>query len=92
MFLYLTFGQPHFRRQYLTRSSTTLEIQQIGNAFHYYPYILRNSAEDSWLKVDGEAHAKSMEKPMYRNLRTRILHFYGPCSAYACSLDPHTSP
>jgi hypothetical protein len=41
-FLYLTFGQPHFRRRYLTRSNTTLEIQQIGDAFHYYLYVLRN--------------------------------------------------
>jgi hypothetical protein len=40
-FLYLTFGQPHFRRRYLTRPDTTLEIQQIGDAFHYYLYILR---------------------------------------------------
>ena len=42
MFLYLTFGQPHFRRRYLTRTGTALEIQQIGDAFHYYLYILRN--------------------------------------------------
>jgi len=42
IFLYLTFGQPHFRRRYLTRPDTTLEIQQIGDAFHYYLYILRN--------------------------------------------------
>jgi hypothetical protein len=41
VFLYLTFGQPHFRRRYLTRPDTTLEIQQIGDAFHYYLYILR---------------------------------------------------
>jgi len=41
LFLYLTFGQPHFRRRYLTRPDTTLEIQQIGEAFHYYFYILR---------------------------------------------------
>jgi len=41
-FLYLTFGQPHFRRRYLTRPDTTLEIQQIGDAFHYYLYILRS--------------------------------------------------
>ncbi|KAI0306122.1 S-adenosyl-L-methionine-dependent methyltransferase [Multifurca ochricompacta] len=44
-FLYLTFGQPHFRRRYLTRPNTTLEIQQIGDAFHYYLYILRNWTE-----------------------------------------------
>ena len=40
-FFYLTFGQPHFRKRYLTQPDTTLEIQQIGDAFHYYLYILR---------------------------------------------------
>ena len=40
-FLYLTFGQPHFRKRYLFRPDTTLEIKQIGDAFHYYLYILR---------------------------------------------------
>jgi hypothetical protein len=57
MFLYLTFGQPHFRRRYLTRTGTTLEIQQIGDAFHYYLYILRNRAEPP---VDSVMHAKSV--------------------------------
>lgn len=41
VFLYLTFGQPHFRRRYLTRPDTALEIRQLGEAFHYYLYILR---------------------------------------------------
>ncbi|KAI0091507.1 S-adenosyl-L-methionine-dependent methyltransferase [Irpex rosettiformis] len=41
VFIYLTFGQPHFRRRYLTREGTTLEIRQLGEAFHYYLYILR---------------------------------------------------
>lgn len=40
-FIYLTFGQPHFRRRYLTRPDTTLEIKALGEAFHYYLYILR---------------------------------------------------
>ncbi|KAI0035330.1 S-adenosyl-L-methionine-dependent methyltransferase [Vararia minispora EC-137] len=40
-FLYLTFGQPHFRRRYLAREGASLEIKQIGDAFHYYLYILR---------------------------------------------------
>ncbi|KXN90687.1 Methyltransferase-like protein 13 [Leucoagaricus sp. SymC.cos] len=40
-FIYLTFGQPHFRRRYLTRPNTTLEIKALGEAFHYYLYILR---------------------------------------------------
>ncbi|KAL9710919.1 hypothetical protein Ac2012v2_005459 [Leucoagaricus gongylophorus] len=41
VFIYLTFGQPHFRRRYLTRPGTTLEIKTLGEAFHYYLYILR---------------------------------------------------
>ncbi|EIM86845.1 S-adenosyl-L-methionine-dependent methyltransferase [Stereum hirsutum FP-91666 SS1] len=40
-FLYLTFGQPHFRKRFLEREGTTLEIKRIGEAFHYYFYILR---------------------------------------------------
>ncbi|VDB99897.1 unnamed protein product [Peniophora sp. CBMAI 1063] len=40
-FIYLTFGQPHFRKRYLTRDDASLEIKQIGDAFHYYFYILR---------------------------------------------------
>ena len=40
-FIYLTFGQPHFRKRYLNREDATLEIKQIGDAFHYYFYILR---------------------------------------------------
>jgi len=41
IFIYLTFGQPHFRRRYLTEPNTQLEIRQLGEAFHYYFYILR---------------------------------------------------
>ncbi|KAF9054476.1 S-adenosyl-L-methionine-dependent methyltransferase [Panaeolus papilionaceus] len=41
VFIYLTFGQPHFRRRYLQREGTSLEIKQLGEAFHYYLYILR---------------------------------------------------
>ncbi|THH18050.1 hypothetical protein EW146_g2868 [Bondarzewia mesenterica] len=41
LFLYLTFGQPHFRRRFLIRDDTTLEIKRIGEAFHYYFYIVR---------------------------------------------------
>jgi hypothetical protein len=41
VFIYLTFGQPHFRRRYLTRPDTTLEICQLGEAFHYYLYVMR---------------------------------------------------
>jgi len=39
--IYLTFGQPHFRRRFLTQPATKLEIKELGEAFHYYMYILR---------------------------------------------------
>ncbi|KAG9312858.1 S-adenosyl-L-methionine-dependent methyltransferase, partial [Chiua virens] len=45
-FLYITFGQPHFRKRFLTgphSSGTRLEIKQLGESFHYYMYILRKS-------------------------------------------------
>jgi len=45
IFLYLTFGQPHFRRRYLTQPNTKLEIRQIGEAFHYYFYIIRQASQ-----------------------------------------------
>jgi EEF1A lysine methyltransferase 4 len=41
LFIYLTFGQPHFRRRFLTRPGTTLEIKELGESFHYYLYIMR---------------------------------------------------
>ncbi|KAF9480549.1 S-adenosyl-L-methionine-dependent methyltransferase [Pholiota conissans] len=45
VFIYLTFGQPHFRRRYLQKEGTTLEIKQLGEAFHYYLYILRKNPQ-----------------------------------------------
>ncbi|GJJ11115.1 hypothetical protein Clacol_005346 [Clathrus columnatus] len=44
-FLYLTFGQPHFRKRYLQRPGTTLKIIELGDAFHYYLYIMTNSED-----------------------------------------------
>ncbi|KAH7913846.1 S-adenosyl-L-methionine-dependent methyltransferase [Hygrophoropsis aurantiaca] len=41
IFLYITFGQPHFRRRYLSVPNTTLKIKELGEMFHYYMYILR---------------------------------------------------
>lgn len=41
VFLYLTFGQPHFRKRYLTGEGTTLEVREMGEMFHYYLYVLR---------------------------------------------------
>jgi len=43
LFVYLTFGQPHFRRRYLQRDGTSLQIKELGEAFHYYLYILRKN-------------------------------------------------
>ncbi|KAF5355280.1 hypothetical protein D9758_006080 [Tetrapyrgos nigripes] len=41
-FIYLTFGQPHFRKRFLNVAGTKgLEIRELGEAFHYYLYILR---------------------------------------------------
>jgi len=40
-FIYLTFGQPHFRKRYLTVPGTTLDVRELGSAFHYYLYIVR---------------------------------------------------
>ncbi|KAG9103691.1 hypothetical protein FRC06_008808 [Ceratobasidium sp. 370] len=39
-FVYLTFGQPHFRRRYLTRPGCSLEVRELGEAFHYYLYVM----------------------------------------------------
>jgi len=41
IFLYLTFGQPHFRKRHLTMPFCTLEVKELGDSFHYYLYILR---------------------------------------------------
>lgn len=41
-FIYITFGQPHFRRRHLERPGVwDIEIIQIGEAFHYFVYIMR---------------------------------------------------
>ncbi|KAF8449172.1 S-adenosyl-L-methionine-dependent methyltransferase [Boletus edulis BED1] len=42
-FLYITFGQPHFRERFLTGPNslrTKLEIKVLGEFFHYYMYVL----------------------------------------------------
>ncbi|CAK5283375.1 unnamed protein product [Mycena citricolor] len=43
-FIYLTFGQPHFRRRFLTHSNTTLQIKELGEAFHYYLYVVKKTS------------------------------------------------
>ncbi|KDQ18894.1 hypothetical protein BOTBODRAFT_63062 [Botryobasidium botryosum FD-172 SS1] len=40
-FIYLTFGQPHFRKRYLNRPECILEVTELGEAFHYYCYVMR---------------------------------------------------
>lgn len=45
VFIYITFGQPHFRRRHLERPGVwTLEVQKIGEAFHYFVYVMRKHA------------------------------------------------
>ncbi|KAG6331101.1 hypothetical protein ID866_7988 [Astraeus odoratus] len=43
-FIYITFGQPHFRKRFLMGThtpETRLEIKTLGETFHYFMYILR---------------------------------------------------
>jgi len=44
IFIYLTFAQPHFRRQFLRKSGTSLETRQLGDSFHYYMFVVRRTA------------------------------------------------
>jgi len=41
-FIYITFGQPHFRKRHfdLENKNWTLETKTIGDSFHYFVYIL----------------------------------------------------
>ncbi|THU86245.1 S-adenosyl-L-methionine-dependent methyltransferase [Dendrothele bispora CBS 962.96] len=41
LFIYLTFGQPHFRKRFLDIPGTALEVKELGEAFHYYLYTVR---------------------------------------------------
>lgn len=41
LFLYFTFGQPHFRRPHMQRDAWTIETRELGDMFHYYLYICR---------------------------------------------------
>ncbi|WFD15571.1 hypothetical protein MARU1_001593 [Malassezia arunalokei] len=41
VFLYFTFGQPHFRRPHMQRNAWTIETRELGDMFHYYLYIAR---------------------------------------------------
>ncbi|GAA5858598.1 hypothetical protein JCM8547_001382 [Rhodosporidiobolus lusitaniae] len=39
--LYLTFGQPHFRKQHLQRPGWVVDVLEVGDGFSYYFYVLR---------------------------------------------------
>ncbi|GAA6011476.1 hypothetical protein JCM10207_002632 [Rhodosporidiobolus poonsookiae] len=40
-FLYLTFGQPHFRKQHLARPGWKVDVLEVGDGFSYYFYVLQ---------------------------------------------------
>ncbi|KAI9228063.1 MAG: S-adenosyl-L-methionine-dependent methyltransferase [Piptocephalis tieghemiana] len=39
-FIYVTFGQPHFRKSHLERPCWDVSITTMGNAFHYFWYSM----------------------------------------------------
>lgn len=39
-FLYITFGQPHFRKRHLERDCWNIDIKTMGDAFHYFFYTM----------------------------------------------------
>ena len=41
-FIYVSFGQPHFRRRHLERAGIwDIEVLKIGDSFHYFIYIMK---------------------------------------------------
>ncbi|KAG0163213.1 hypothetical protein DFQ28_000257 [Apophysomyces sp. BC1034] len=40
-FIYITFGQPHFRKRHLTRDCWDIRVTTMGDAFHYFFYSMR---------------------------------------------------
>ncbi|GAA5973604.1 hypothetical protein JCM11641_007144 [Rhodosporidiobolus odoratus] len=61
-FLYLTFGQPHFRRPHLLRPGWNVDILEVGDGFSYYFYVMeREQAEvaaQEGGKVEGEVEER----------------------------------
>nr|CRX79111.1 hypothetical protein ls5930a1_00147 [Leucosporidium scottii] len=47
IFLYLTWGQPHFRKRHLVREGWTIQVEELGgeSSFSYFLYILRRTYE-----------------------------------------------
>lgn len=39
-FLYFTFGQPHFRKRYLSPAGWSVKTVELGEMFHYYLYVM----------------------------------------------------
>ncbi|CAG8507457.1 9261_t:CDS:2 [Ambispora leptoticha] len=39
-FIYITFGQPHFRRRHLERDCWKVEVETFGEVFHYFFYLM----------------------------------------------------
>lgn len=39
-FLYITFGQPHFRKRHIERDCWNIDIKTMGDAFHYFFYTM----------------------------------------------------
>ncbi|CAO3645521.1 unnamed protein product [Mucor fragilis] len=39
-FLYITFGQPHFRKRHLQRDCWDINTKTMGDAFHYFFYTM----------------------------------------------------
>ena len=56
-YIYITFGQPHFRKPILMkkRYQWSMEMIRLGDFFHYYIYILT--------KHVGELDSDEWEKP-----------------------------
>lgn len=40
-FVYVTFGQPHFRKHLLEREEWEVESRELGDTWHYYLYVAR---------------------------------------------------
>ncbi|GAA6002776.1 class I SAM-dependent methyltransferase [Rhodotorula paludigena] len=61
IFLYLTFGQPHFRRPLLAREGWTLAYEELGDGFAYYWFTMQRTGV---VRVEGPATSeKGKEEP-----------------------------
>ncbi|KAI8141340.1 S-adenosyl-L-methionine-dependent methyltransferase [Fennellomyces sp. T-0311] len=45
VFLYITFGQPHFRKRHLQRDCWDIKVKTMGDAFHYFFYTMRKESQ-----------------------------------------------